>query len=261
MQNFFKYGVIGFSAGMTVLSIFEGFGGGWIGLLFGLVGIALFEGAMVYWTRLYESSREAQINVSQVCLWSTTFLSLMSTVVGIAIIATWGIEIRSQFPLGPIMIVLVGLGLAVNIIGFSAFANSDPVRRRQNLQRQIEAMKADMIHAGDLEVLKEARFAMEQRVAAQAPILGANLADDGIITVQTHARESIGIKVPPRQIQPPANQARQNQQAQTQQFAATAKPEPKVEQWDPTSDVELPLKEEKAPNPPAASKGPHPQRK
>ena len=189
MIGLFKWAVMAFSAGMTVYSVFDAFGGGVMGWGFGLFGIFLFEGAALYWQHAETEAREGQLKVAQFAQWVTMTLSLLSTVVGIALLSSWGSDIRLALPLGPIMIALIGVGLAANMFWFLKYQNEEPDAKRLHMQRQAQALRAQMVSDADMRALKEARVEMERKIADEAPILGAQLADDGIIRVRENVRQ------------------------------------------------------------------------
>lgn len=183
----FKYAVMAFSASMTVYSLYSAFDGGVLGWVFGIAGIAVFEAAAMYWQVASKVGREGQIVVALVAQWSTMTLSLLSTLVGIALLTEWGASLRSALPLGIIMIVLIGLGLAVNMFAFLAYEDEEPEAKRTHQARMIQAARAAMVYEGDMRALSAARSAMEEKIAVEAPTLGAQLADDGMISVREHS--------------------------------------------------------------------------
>lgn len=182
----FKYAVMTFSASMTVYSLYCAFDGGTLGWLFGVAGIAVFEAAAMYWQSARSTGREGQIMVAVIGQWATMTLSLLSTLVGIALLTEWGASLRQNLPLGAIMIVLIGLGLGVNMFAFLAYEDEEPEAKRIHQQRMIAAERARMVYEGDLRALSAARTAMEEKIAIEAPILGAQLADEGMVSVREH---------------------------------------------------------------------------
>lgn len=204
MVGLFKWAVMAFSAGMTVYSVYDAFGGGVMGWGFGFFGIFLFEGAALYWQNAETEAREGQLKVAQMAQWVTMTLSLLSTVVGISLLSSWGSDIRAAMPLGPIMIALIGIGLAANMFGFLKYQNEEPDAKRMHMQRQAQALRAQMVSDADMRALKEARVEMERKIADEAPILGAQLADDGIIRVRENVRQLTAM---PRQQLPAPRQS------------------------------------------------------